>query len=382
MPRVLLAPDKFKGSLTAVEICAILQRALPSAWAPLGQPDPLLCDPCPISDGGEGFVQAVKLALGGTEQSTQVPGPLGETVAAIWAGCGQVAVAEMAAASGLLLVPECARDPWRASTAGTGVLLRDIFQRGHRRVMLGIGGSATNDGGCGLALALGFQFQDASGEPVTRLPEDLTKVRRIVPPPRCCWPEIVVACDVQTPLLGEHGATRIFGPQKGVPAHEVAAHEARLQHLVELVRRDVTPMPLEMEPGSGAAGGLGYGLRVFCGATLRPGLEMLAESAGLQERICQADVVIAGEGRLDFSSLEGKGPVALAEMAAEAGRPVIFICGAVDPAVRKLLVERGAVVLPITPEGLPMAEAVRRAPALLEAAAPQLAAAIRQAVSP
>ena len=202
MPRVLLAPDKFKGSLTAAGICQLLEAALPAAWA--DPDDPLQIDACPISDGGEGFVEACRIALGGTIRESLVTGPLRQPVHAAWADCGKTAVAEMASASGMLLLGDAEPDPWRATTAGVGELLRDIARQGHAKVALGIGGSATMDGGTGMAAALGYQFLDAAGRPVARLPDDLMKVRRIVPPAERCWPEILVACDVLTRLLGEN----------------------------------------------------------------------------------------------------------------------------------------------------------------------------------
>lgn len=356
MMKILLAPDKFKGCMSAAEVCAVVEPILRNRAEVVSRP---------ISDGGEGFTATMQAALGGTWHPVPVRSPLGRTVQAGFALCGEIAVMEMAHASGLVLVAESERDPWRASTFGTGELIRAATACGVGEILLGIGGSATNDGGVGMAQALGFQFLDATGHTISDLPNRLQEVRRIVAPDRN-WPQIRVACDVENPLLGEHGCTRIYGPQKGILAGDFTRHEQRLAHLVSL---------LEIDPGvgSGAAGGLGYGLLAFTGATLEPGFDLVARTLDLERLVRECDLVITGEGSLDASSLSGKAPASLAQMAGHYGKPVVALCGRVEESALPELKKRFAQILPVTPPGMPMEEAIAEAPRLLAAAARRIA---------
>ena len=348
MMRVLVAPDKFKGCMSATTVCAVLAAALQDRAEITARP---------ISDGGEGFTATMQAALGGTAQSVSVRDPLGRPLTTTYATCGSIAVMEMASASGLALLTASERDPWRASTFGTGEMIRAAAHHGAAEILLGIGGSATNDGGVGMALALGFQFLDASGQSLRDLPARLMEVRRILPPERP-WPPILVACDVENPLLGPHGCTQIYGPQKGIHPKDFARHEARLAHLVTL-------LGIESTPGSGAAGGLGYGLVAFAQAELVPGFALVAQALHLETLVQAADLILTGEGRLDASSLSGKAPAALAHLAQKHHKPIIALCGSVEPTALPALRRLFTHIVPITPPGMDLPTAFSQALALL-----------------
>lgn len=352
---ILVAPDKLKGSLSSVEICEIVSAVLSLS-------DGAHVISCPIADGGDGFMETMRAALNGRLVSLSVQGPLGLTVRAEYAVAGNVAIIEMAKASGIALVQAAARDPWRASTFGTGELMRHAIENGAEKLLLGIGGSATNDGGVGMAMALGFQFLNAAGQAVSDLPDRLMEVTSIVAPDQSGWPEIEVACDVENPLLGPNGCTRIYGPQKGVVEADLARHEERLQHLVRLTGRG----SMADIPGSGAAGGLGFGLMTFANAKLSPGFSLVSEALDLEAKVRAADVVITAEGRLDASTLMGKAPASLAALCNRFGKPLIAFCGSVDETARPDLEILFREILPISPEGMPLEEAIKQAPNLLQ----------------
>lgn len=239
-------------------------------------------------------------------------------------------------------------------------MIRDALSRGVKRIIIGIGGSATNDGGIGMAQALGCTFLDAAGRPVTNLPRDFEQVESAIrtPLPMC---EVLVACDVRNPLLGEQGATRVYGPQKGVS--DLAFFEERLRRLADIVARDLGT-DFRDEPGAGAAGGLGFGLMSFCGARLVPGFDLIASIIGLESRIAAADLVITGEGKLDGQTLHGKGPVGVAEMARRAGKRVIGLAGVIEQSGE--LSRAFDLLLQSKPDGMTVAEAMRSGARLLE----------------
>lgn len=324
--KILVASDKFKGSLTAPEACAAIAAGLREG---LGATEAEIRS-LPIADGGDGIAETLLAACGGRWVECEVSGPLGDPVTAGYALLegGGVAVIEMAKASGLVLVADRAPDPLRASTFGTGALIAHATAAGVREIVLGIGGSATNDGGTGMAEALGFRFEEEDGTVVTGLPSGLERVARLVPPDKTTFPRVVVACDVTNPLLGERGCTRIYGPQKGITPETFARHEERLARLVALVGEDGEAAAAV--PGSGAAGGLGFGAIVFLGATLVPGFDLVAEKLGLSEAIRDADLVITGEGRLDTQSLQGKGPHGVARLARRFGKRTAAFCGSLE----------------------------------------------------
>ena len=360
--RVLIAVDKFKGSMSAGEVAAAVEAGLREAGHEAWE-----VDRCPIADGGEGTCEAVVGALGGEWVDVATEDALGRPLVArygwVKSSAGAEAVMEMSAASGLALVLDRPLDPWRASTRGTGWMLRDAMQRGAARIRIGIGGSATNDGGMGLAAALGYRFLDHRGRIVERLPEcfdQVTEIRR--PESAVRMPAIEVACDVDNPLLGERGATRVYGAQKGVTELEMTRFEERLERLADLVSRDLGVDPREV-PGAGAAGGLGFGLMAFCAARLTSGFELVAEAVGLAARVAAADVVITGEGRMDAQTLNGKGPVGVARLAKAAGKVVVGVGGSIQVGVG--LEQEFDFLVATKPSAMPLAEAIARGASLL-----------------
>jgi glycerate kinase len=306
-------------------------------------------------------------ALGADWQETPVFDAQNRPIIARWGflpSNGGVAILEMSAASGIILVSDINFNPYTASTYGTGQLLKAALQQGAKKIIIGIGGSATNDGGLGVALALGYKFY-RKNEPFTPTLTTLLEADRITPPPSFSA-EVLVACDVQNPLLGPQGATRVYGPQKGVQDFEW--FEARLAYLVKLVGRDLGVHPSETA-GAGAAGGLGFGLMAFMGAKLTPGFNLIAEQLHLHERIQAADLVITGEGRLDSQSLNGKGPVGIAQLARQLGKKVVGVAGSIENP--EALTATFDLLIPIKPGNMPLAEAMAKTPELLETALQQ-----------
>ncbi len=315
--KILIASDKFKGSLSAAEVAEAISRGIREVWA-----DARIAHK-PIADGGEGFAEA----LATSTMEAQTVDALGRPVTATYGWVdATTAVIEMSAASGLWRMAAAERDPMRASTAGTGRLMRDAISRGAREILLGIGGSATNDGGIGMAGALGYQFLDADGKPLEAIPANLEGFASILAPDMATFPRVVAACDVNNPLLGERGATRVYGPQKGVTPEMIGPLERGLEHLADLVGRDLRH-DYRRAPGSGAAGGLGFGLMSFCNAETRSGFDLVADCVGLEEAIAESDLVITGEGKIDGQTLHGKAPARVAELARKHGKAVIAFAG-------------------------------------------------------
>lgn len=374
--KILIAPDKFKGSLSASAAAAAMERGFARGWG--GAVNAILC---PIADGGEGTARALCDAMAGEWVEKSVRGPLGRPVRAGYAwipGPEPLAVIEMSEASGLALVPPEERRALEATTYGTGELLRDAVARGATRVIVGLGGSATTDGGLGLAEALGFIFLDAEGRAVEGVTPasfgSVASIRRGA----VSLPEIVIASDVQNPLLGERGSAHLFSRQKGATEEEVHLLEAIMERLAQMVARDlglVGDGQHHEVPGAGAAGGLGFGLLAFTGAKMRPGFELVAEVLRLEAHVAGADLVLTGEGSLDEQTLEGKGPAGVAALARRYGKPVIAFGGRVvrDPRVRAVF----DVAMPLADAPMPLEEALKEAEQLLEAAAERLGAALR-----
>lgn len=328
--RVVLAPDSFKGCLSARAVCDALAEGVTRA-----APRAALVA-VPMADGGEGTVEALVDATGGRAVLCRVNGPLGDPVDAPLGllGDGHTAALEMASASGLPLVsPDC-RDPLAASTCGTGQLIRAALDAGCRDLIIGIGGSATTDGGAGMAQALGARLLDEAGHELPTLGGgDLHRVARIDPSgldPRLRTARIRVACDVRNPLYGPTGAAHVYAPQKGASPQQVALLDAGLRHWAQVLARDLGADVAQV-PGAGAAGGLGAGLLAFCGATLQPGVEMVIEVTGLASALRGADLVLTGEGRLDAQTAFGKTIHGVARVAAEAAVPVVALVGSLDP---------------------------------------------------
>jgi glycerate kinase len=324
----------------------------------------------PLADGGPGTVDALVRALGGEYRTARVEDPLGRPVVARWGWLPDgTAVVEMAAASGLSLLPPSERDPRRASTFGTGQLLLAAMDAGARRLTVGLGGSATNDGGAGAAAALGARFLDAEGRTLPPGGAALARLRRIDlagRTPRLAGVELVLATDVTNPLLGPRGASAVYGPQKGASPEVVEALDAALANLSRVVREQLG-QDLADQPGMGAAGGLAYGLATFAGGRLTPGFPLIADVLGLERRIQRADLVLTAEGRFDGQTGQGKGPDALARLALTKGKRTVLFAGSVGPDVdpaKSLFHE----VVTVGREELPLEELRRQAAALLESA--------------
>jgi len=326
--RIVIAPNAFKGSLSALEAAEAIGEGVRVA----ARDAELVL--VPIADGGDGTVDALVAATQGERRMLRVRGPLTDPVDAEYGliDAGSTAVIEMAKAAGLALVPKEKRDPRITTTYGVGELLQHAYDAGARHFIVGIGGSATNDGGAGMAQALGYHLLDQDGLELPPGGLALTRLARIhVGGVHANWKEtkVDVACDVTNPLTGPRGASAVYGPQKGATPEMVAELDAALHHFAEIIRRDLG-VDVEQLPGAGAAGGLGAGLVAFAGARLQPGAEMVMEALHLDERLMDAQLVITGEGRLDSQTARfGKGPAAVARHAKNAGIPVVAIGGSV-----------------------------------------------------
>ncbi len=363
--RILIAPDKFKGSLGAAEvgrsIAAGLKTSLPEAELEI----------VALADGGEGTTEAICRAAGGEWTECRAHDALGREITAryAWLAESGLAVCEMSAAAGLAQLAPNERDPLRASTFGVGEILLATLSRNPREIVIGLGGSATNDGGFGLARALGFRFFGKDGRELTGPVDELLDLLRIEPPNDLALPPITAACDVNNPLLGPHGATRTFGPQKGATPAQLDLLERSLARLAEVAARTFHSDQRDA-PGAGAAGGLGFGLLTFCSARIRSGFEVVAAATGLRAKIARADFVITGEGKLDRQTLTGKGPAGVAQLARSLGKPVFAIVGQMteDAEVHRLF--DGVLTLDDTSPGY------RETARLLEARARELASSL------
>ena len=364
--RFVVAPDSFKGSLAAAEAAGAMARGLRSVFPEAGILE------IPVADGGEGTVASLLAATGGTSRCTRVRGPLGESVEADWGvlGDGRTAVIEAAAASGLGLVPEERQDPRLTSTFGTGELVKAALEAGFRRILLGLGGTGTNDGGAGFARALGARFLDAQG---LDLPEGgaalarLTRVDARGLDPRLRETEILVASDVDSPLCGPRGATAVFGPQKGLPPEGVQALDAALGNLARIASRDMGREVAD-RPGAGAAGGLGAGLLWFTSAQIRSGVEVCLEASAFEARLREVDLVFTGEGRTDAQTTLGKAPLGVAAAARRQGIPVVCLSGGLGEGAEDLQAFGLSALASLAPGPMALETCMAEAAALLEAA--------------
>ena len=322
---IVIAPDSFKESLTALEVAVAIktgfERIFPNAEYQL----------VPMADGGEGTVQSLVDATQGSLQKIAVIAPLANTVEAFWglSGDKQTAFIEMAAASGLHLVAPEQRNPLVTTSYGTGELIKAALERGVKKIILGIGGSATNDGGVGMLQALGIRFLNAQQQEIGFGGEQLAFISQIdlsALDPRLAQVEIEVACDVNNPLCGEYGASAIFGPQKGATAAMVEQLDKALAHFAQVVKSQLGK-EIALHAGAGAAGGMGAGLLLLPNVRLKSGVQIVMEATHLQDKISQADFVITGEGRMDAQSIAGKTPIGVARLAKELNKPVIAIVG-------------------------------------------------------
>ena len=369
---IVVAPDKFKGSLSALDVARAVERGLRHVLD-----DRYDIALIPMADGGEGTVAAF-IQSGASAESQSVRGPRGAPVLAQFARDGDIAVIEMASASGLALLAPDAYDACAATTFGTGELILAALDGGAKRIVVGIGGSATNDGGAGMLTALGVRLLNAAGEPLEpggmHLRElatiDLTHLD-----PRLRDVTIEVAADVDNPLCGENGASAIFGPQKGASPDDVAHLDAALAHFADLAARAVGQDQRNV-PGAGAAGGLGFAFIAFLGARLRPGVEIIGELRGLSAALQRASLCVTGEGRIDAQTLHGKTVAGVANIARRYGVPVIALGGTLDPAAEDALFARGVICVPILEGPISLDAAMADASMLVERAASRVARAI------
>ncbi len=361
--RIVIAPDSFKGSLSAGEVAQAIARGVHQVFA---DAEVRLV---PMADGGEGTVQSLVDATGGQIVRLTATGPLSTPVRACLGllGDGETAVIEMAAASGLLLVPPDQRNPLFTTTRGTGELIRAALDRGARRLIVGLGGSATVDGGAGMAQALGARLTDDAGHEIGPGGQELRRLAHVDVQgldPRLAQTEVVVACDVDNPLTGPHGAARVYGPQKGATPEMVEVLDEALAHYAAVLARDLG-MAVQDVPGAGAAGGLGAGLLAFLHAQLRPGVEIVIAATRLRERIRGADLVITGEGRMDGQTIFGKTPIGVARAARAEGVPVLAIVGGTGEGYEAVYAHGIDAVLSIPVRPMSLDEAMTQAPALL-----------------
>ncbi|PJI50897.1 MAG: glycerate kinase [Pseudomonas sp.] len=368
--KVVIAPDSFKESLSAPEVAEAISRG----WLRARPGDETLLRP--MADGGEGTVDAVLAARPGERRELAVCGPLEQPVIAHWGWLEDAtAVIEMAAASGLHWVPEGQRDATRTTSRGTGELIRAALDAGAKKVIIGLGGSATNDAGLGLLQALGASFLDGHGQELGAGGAQLAELERIDLSnfdPRLSDVEVEVAADVNNPLCGPQGASAVFGPQKGANPAQVQQLDAALKRFAEIAALALG-QDHSLFPGVGAAGGLGFACRAFLKARFRPGIELIAELSELEPALAGASLVITGEGRLDGQSLHGKTPVGVAHVARRAGVPVIALAGSVGEGLAELREVGIEAAFSLAPGPITLADACARAAQELENRAEALA---------
>ncbi|EMO7865108.1 glycerate 2-kinase [Citrobacter amalonaticus] len=323
--KIVIAPDSYKESLSATEVAQAIEKGFREIF-----PDAQYVS-VPVADGGEGTVEAMIAATHGSAHSALVTGPLGEKVNANWgmSGDGKTAFIEMAAASGLALVPPEKRNPLITTSRGTGELILQALDSGASNIIIGIGGSATNDGGAGMVQALGAKLCDANGTEISYGGGSLNTLNTIDVSgldPRIKHCAIRVACDVTNPLVGEQGASRIFGPQKGATEPLILELDRNLAHYADIIKKSLG-VDVKNVPGAGAAGGMGAALMAFLGAELKSGIEIVTQALNLEEHIHDCTLVVTGEGRIDSQSIHGKVPVGVANVAKKYHKPVIGIAG-------------------------------------------------------
>lgn len=370
--KIVIAPDSFKESLTALQVADAIEAGMREVW-----PDATYVK-VPVADGGEGTVQALIDATGGRRVDVRVTGPLGQTVGAFYGVSGDLAVIEMAAASGLEGVPPDLRDPRTATSRGTGELIRAALDAGARRFILGVGGSATNDGGAGMLQALGVRLLDADGRDLGPGGAELARLDRIDASgldPRVRAAAFRIACDVDNPLTGPRGASAVFGPQKGATPAMVAQLDAALAHYAEVIRRDLD-QDIAHRPGAGAGGGIAAAMFVFLNGELKPGVEIVTEAIGLDAAVRDADLVVTGEGRIDGQTVHGKTPMGVAHVARRHGKPVVAIGGSLAADADAVHVHGIEVVVAAVARPCSVAEALAAGADNLRRAARNLAAAL------
>lgn len=370
MMRIIVAPDSYKGSLSAVAVATAMEQGILSVFPNAS------VHKVPIADGGEGTVEALVTATNGRILRQAVLGPLGQPLDAFWGllGDGATAVIEMAAASGLTLVSQAQRDPRITTTFGTGQLIKIALDQGIRKLIIGIGGSATNDGGAGMAQALGAKFLDAAGK---ELPYGGAALARLAAidlsglDARLCQTEIIVACDVDNPLCGPRGASAVYGPQKGADPAIVDELDSALMQFAAIAKAATGKDVAEL-PGAGAAGGLGAGLLFFTNARLRPGVEIVLDTTGFESLVKEASLVMTGEGNTDFQTAFGKAPVGVARIASKYNVPTVCLSGGLGKDHEHVLECGIDGLMSIVPHPMSLDECIGSADWLVKAAAIRL----------
>ena len=364
--KIIVAPDSFKGSCTSMEASLAIGKGILKVL-----PDADIVR-IPMADGGEGTVEALLSSCGGRTIETVVTGPLGEKVTCTFGILNNgIAVIEMSAASGLTLVPEGKRNPLITTTFGTGELIKAALDNGCKKIIIGIGGSATNDGGAGMAQALGISLKDSGGNELGFGGGELGKLADIDISnldPRINGTEIIVACDVTNPLYGEKGASEVYGPQKGATYEMVAVLDNNLKHFSEIIKNKLGK-DIANIPGAGAAGGLGAGLIAFCNAALKSGINTILDACDFDRHIKDCDLIITGEGRIDAQSAYGKVPAGIAKRAKKFNKPVLVIAGGIGKDASAVYDVGIDGIMAIVNKAMPLDEAMSNAAELLEDAA-------------
>lgn len=356
MMKVVVAIDSFKGCLSSEEVGEAAKVGI------LRADSMAEVDVCPVADGGEGTADALVNGMKGKWHSVKVTDPLGRRMTARYgiAGSDKTAVMEMSAAAGLTLLYKNERNPLSTTTYGVGEMIRDAINKGCRSFIIGIGGSATNDAGAGMLQALGFDLLDEDGKQVTYGARGAGLVREILRDGSmselkdCIFR---IACDVRNPLCGENGASRIYGPQKGADKEAVEFMDSCLKKF-SVIAKKLFPDADPDYPGAGAAGGLGFAFRTFLGGSLEPGIDIVMEATGLEERICDADIVITGEGRLDSQTAMGKTPIGVARLSKRYGKPVLALAGSIGDGAEACIKEGIDAFFPIAREPMSLSEAM------------------------
>ena len=376
--KIVIAPQSFKGSISGLEAARAIARGVRAA-----EPDSETVL-VPVADGGDGTLNALVDSTNGHTFCSTVTGPLGQPLEAMWGvmGDGQTAVIEMARSSGLALVPPRRRNPRTTTTRGTGEIIKEALDRGFSRIIVGLGGSATNDGGAGMASALGVRFLNARGQLLLDGGAALAQLASIDIShrhSRLTEAAVVGATDVTNPLCGPTGASAVYGPQKGASPAVVAELDSALLNFAEVVQRDLGREVLD-QPRAGAAGGLGAGLVAFAGAEMRSGIDMVCEVLGFDEHLEGADLVITGEGRADATTMYDKAPVGVARRALARGAPTVLMAGSIGPGYEELFKHGIASVTCIADRPMRLEESLARTSELLEGAAERVLRLLRVGV--
>jgi glycerate 2-kinase len=376
--KIVIAPDSFKESLTALHVCEALEKGIKTHF-----PNAEISK-VPMADGGEGTVQSLVDATGGQIIQAKVTGPLGKEVEAFYGilGDGKTAVIEMAAASGLHQVPMDERNPLITTTRGTGELILKALDQNVKHIIIGIGGSATNDGGAGMAKALGAKLINTNGAEIKEGGGSLNQLAAIDLTnfdSRLAEVKVEVACDVDNPLTGETGASAVFGPQKGATPDMVKQLDRNLAHYAAIIEKEMD-IHIQNVPGAGAAGGLGGGLLAFLSAELKPGVDIVIEATQLESYIKNADLVITGEGRIDGQTIYGKTPIGVAKTAKKHSVPVIAIAGSIGAGSEAVYEHGISALFSVVPGAVTLSEALEKAGENVERTAKNVASVIRLAI--